>query len=217
MRLGGLKMAQTRSEEYLRFFPHDETSTSARRAALGEARENRKFEIELYWKRAGYFWVFSSAAFVGYSTLQGHHVITFLIACSGFLFSLAWYFVNRGSKYWQENWELHVDLLEDAIAGPIYKAVVQKSQSSFWALTRAYPFSVTKINQLLSLFITAGWFILICRTFAIVWDIRFAMSPRLVVSAMLLLTVGAAIVLACIGRTSNDQTEKFYVRRRSYN
>lgn len=51
---------------------------------------------------------------------------TFVITCVGLLFSVAW-FVNRGSKCWQENWENHVDVLANRIAGPIYEAVLRRS------------------------------------------------------------------------------------------
>src|SRR5271170_6755463 len=40
-------MNEIQPEQYLRHFPHETTSTSIRHAALQEARENRKFEIDL--------------------------------------------------------------------------------------------------------------------------------------------------------------------------
>ena len=120
--------------KYLASFSGRKAPTSIRRAALTEARENRKFEIELYWKRATYFWTFIAAAFAGYFVAAkppADVTTSYIIACLGFMFSLAWYFVNRGSKYWQQNWETHVDLLEDDIAGPIYKTVVQPRKYCF--------------------------------------------------------------------------------------
>jgi hypothetical protein len=53
-------------EQYLSHF----ASSPIQNSALKEAQENRKFEIELYWKRAAYFWVFIGATFGGYSALQ---------------------------------------------------------------------------------------------------------------------------------------------------
>ena len=41
----------------------------------------------------------------------------YVLACVGLIFSLAWFLTNRGSKYWQENWENHVDMLEDGTTG----------------------------------------------------------------------------------------------------
>ncbi len=213
-------MNETKRDEYLTHFFHNKTTTSIRSQALMEARENRKFEIELYWKRAGYFWVFIALTFAGYASLQTHPVLTFLTACSGFVFSFAWYFVNRGSKQWQENWELHVDLLEDDIAGPIYKTVVQRYPTRFCALNGPYPFSVSKINQLLSLYVTLVWLALIGRTFFIVWGVPVDISPQITIVAISIFTLATAIVLACFGRTReadrNVDIENFYQRTRTF-
>ena len=128
--------------------------------ALERAWLNRDFEIELYWKRASYFWTFIAAALVGYITLitssgfndnlkSSFPQIEYIVICLGLVFSIAWVLVNVGSKRWQINWENHIDVLEDEITGPIYK-VVNKARS----------YSVTKINLLISSFVSAIWFIL---------------------------------------------------------
>jgi len=44
-----------------------------------------------------------------------------LIACFGFVCSVAWSLVNRGSKYWQENWEFIVEGNEGDITGDLFK------------------------------------------------------------------------------------------------
>jgi lipopolysaccharide export LptBFGC system permease protein LptF len=88
-------------QDYLVDFPNG-AEGSLRHAALAEAHKNRKFEIDLYWKRATYFWTFIAAAFAGYFLLQNgasNSTTSFVVACLGFVFSLSWYFVNRGSKY----------------------------------------------------------------------------------------------------------------------
>lgn len=46
--------------------PEKESDTRAGRA-LALALDIRKFEIDLYWKRATYFWAFIAAAFAGYA------------------------------------------------------------------------------------------------------------------------------------------------------
>ena len=46
-------------------------SAELRKKALQVAIENRRFEIELYWKRATYYWALIAAVFIGYFTLQG--------------------------------------------------------------------------------------------------------------------------------------------------
>jgi hypothetical protein len=142
------------------------------------------------------------------------------LACLGFTFSLAWYFVNRGSKYWQQNWELHVDLLEDDFAGPIYKTVIQPSMFDFCEITGAFPFSVSKINQLLSAFVTAVWLLLIGRTFAIAWGLAAYFPPHLSIIVTAIITIIVAGLLFCKGRTRDSyrdvEFDKFYQRKRAY-
>lgn len=155
-------------EEYQTDFP-DGHESSLRREAWKEALDNRKFEIELYWKRAAYFWTFIAAAFAGFFVLQDSSdcILKFALSCLGFIFSLGWYFVNRGSKAWQQNWEMHVDLLENEISGPVYKTIISPRPYRLLIPTEAYPFSVSKINQILSLFVTAMWLIFVIRTTAL--------------------------------------------------
>jgi hypothetical protein len=78
------------------------------------------------------------------------------VSCIGLILSTSWYLVNRGSKYWQENWERHVDLLEDEFAGPLYKMTIADEQFHWWKLLKGFPVSVSKVNQLTSLYVGAG-------------------------------------------------------------
>jgi hypothetical protein len=140
-------------------------------AAFKQASDIRKFEIELYWKRAGYFWALIVVAFAGYFSILGSdqaHMpskffLSFIVGTIGFVFTFAWYLVNRGSKYWQENWENHLDLLEDEVTGPLYKTRLQRPFE--WSLpailvTAPLPVSVSKINQWVSVFLLCIWLIL---------------------------------------------------------
>jgi hypothetical protein len=78
------------------------------------ALDIRKFEIGLYWQRAAYFWALIAAAFAGYfailsaDKLVDKEYLAYIVSCIGFIFTWAWFLVNRGSKYWQENWENHL-------------------------------------------------------------------------------------------------------------
>jgi hypothetical protein len=176
--------------------------------ALNLALEIRKFEIELYWKRAAYFWAFLAITLGGYFTVlgakfqqcneKGEALLT--ISCLGFVFSVAWYFVNRASKFWQENWENHVDLLEDAVFGPLYKTVLHDANLRFWKFNGPYPFSVSKINQLLSLFVVVLFFLLAATTFYRHYDIGWSF---VVIVAP---TIAAVGVLWYCGRTSLSWT-----------
>lgn len=153
-------------EMYYNNFPLDNNlfdEISKREKALNSALEIRKFEIEMYWKRATYFWTIIAVIFTGYFVLinegglEKYPNLVFLVNCVGFIFSLSWFLVNRGSKFWQNNWERHVDLLEDEITGPLYKTVIQKKDIKFWHIHKEGKYSVSKVNQLLSLYLTAIW------------------------------------------------------------
>jgi formate hydrogenlyase subunit 3/multisubunit Na+/H+ antiporter MnhD subunit len=134
-----------------------------RKRAYDLALEIRKFEIELYWKRATYFWTLIAATFAGYFALAStksdaqHPLLVFLASCIGLVLSTGWYLVNRGSKYWQQNWERHVDSLEDEFVGPLYKTTISNQLFPWWKLSGGYPFSVSRLNQLISLFIALVW------------------------------------------------------------
>jgi len=141
-----------------------------RKLAHELALEIRKFEIELYWKRATYFWTLIAATFAGFFALASqssvsHPILPFLLSCIGLVLSTSWYLVNRGSKYWQENWERHVDSLEDEFAGPLYKTTISNEQFRWWKPWHGYPFSVSKVNQLTSLFVALVWLALAISSF----------------------------------------------------
>ena len=91
--------------------------------------------------------------------------ILLLLTFIGFILSLAWYLSNRGSKYWQENWERHVDVLEDDIIGSLYKTTLSYEDKDVCNPIKAYPFSVSKINLLISLISTSIWSSLVIISF----------------------------------------------------
>ncbi len=115
----------------------------------------KNFEIENYWRRATYFWAFQVAAYAAYfgvfnsSFYSDNTEILYCVICIGFVTAFAWSLINNGSKSWQRNWENHVDMLEDEVTGPLYKTVSVKDT-----------FSVSKINETVSYFITSIWVLL---------------------------------------------------------
>jgi len=170
--------------------------------ALKQALDIRKFEIELYWKRAGYFWTFIAAAFAGYFALgrDGDIVSTYVVTCLGFLFSLAWYFVNRGSGAWQRNWEAHVDLLEDGIMGPLYKTTLNRGKYKIYHLAEPFSFSPTRIHNILALSVTTVWILLLVQA-GLKAGVLCPPSSYLAVT-MSGLTMIAAVFLFWKGRSS---------------
>jgi hypothetical protein len=105
--------------------PCENTELSLARSRLDLAVDTRKFEIELFWKRAFFFWGFIAAAFAGYGVLHQAHAtdLALAIACFGLVCSVAWTLVNRGSKYWQENWEQKVNRATMSSTGPSASAL----------------------------------------------------------------------------------------------
>lgn len=133
--------------------------------------ENRKFEIELYWKRAKYF--FDAFLALGgisilISVLQTSKAINlplpiffailFAVECIGLVCAVAWKLVNKGNKYWQENWEQYVDALGEDIVGPLFKYPIKPTGN-----LRRY--SVSKINLCLSRYIIVVWGAMLLLTF----------------------------------------------------
>ncbi len=136
--------------------------------ALKQALDIRKFEIELYWKRATYFWTFIGATMAGFlavqaSTAPNKQDLAIILSCLGIVFSFGWVCVNRGSKYWQENWEKHVDMLEDKVTGPLYKVVLSRneidkfSEKTIHLITGPSAISVSKVNQIISFYVFLLW------------------------------------------------------------
>lgn len=70
-----------------------ESALNIRKKALEHALDIRKFEIELYWKRASYFWTFIAATFAGYGAVSvssgpgaAKSDLLVLLSCLGIVF-----------------------------------------------------------------------------------------------------------------------------------
>jgi hypothetical protein len=134
------------------------------RAAYKKAWECRDFEIDKFWSRSAFFWGFIVLIFTGYLTVITKEHNSFYVQIEyldlylmllGFLFTLAWLLVIKGSKAWQENWEAHIDHLENFISGPLYKTVWYSKQNKFY--------SVSKINEILALITLLLWVGIFCQ------------------------------------------------------
>jgi trans-aconitate methyltransferase len=98
-----------------------DSSCTPRAKAFDIAHDNRKFEIEMLWKRSVFYWGFIAASFVGFvATEKTIGSASLIFAAFGFLCSLAWSAGNRGSKYWQEYWENKVVHLQNLVTGDLF-------------------------------------------------------------------------------------------------
>lgn len=179
--------------------------------ALKHALDIRKYEIDLYWRRTTYFWAFIAATLAGFIAINSSSSIaktdlSVLLCCFGIVFSFGWHCVNRGSKYWQENWENHVDLLEDKINGPLYKVVLSRSSPTGvkefinHMLTGPSPISVSKINQLISLYITLVWCGLLYHSLPV---FNLKSNFNLFYSSLITMTLFLCIAFVTIARSHN--------------
>jgi len=181
------------------------------KAAYERAWQNRDFEINKFWSRAAYFWGFIVLIFGGYIGLvtnntldkQTQSFLLLIFISLGIIFSFGWYLVIRGSKHWQENWEKHIDMLEDYVTGPLYKTIYYKTAF----------FSVSKVNEILSFLIILIWFGLLyyqlnknnhlpCSTYA---------SWKLDVQIFIVL-IGTLLFLVCL---IYGYSRKSYVNRKN--
>lgn len=121
--------------------------------------DNRKLEIELFWKRSLFFWGFIASTFVGFATLYKENIgLSLIISCFGMVCSYAWTMANRGSKYWQENWEAKVIRFENEIIGPVFIVQEPIQDKGFWLKGRKY--SVSKLAIALSDYVLILWFLI---------------------------------------------------------
>ncbi len=127
------------------------------KAAYHQAHKNRDFEIELYWKRATYFWGFQVSFFatvgivLNAETLEvWQHTYMALISLVAFVVTVLWALMSRGAKFWQANWEAYVDILEPYVVGDIYKFFPSSKK-----LDR--PYSVSKVNSYVIFVIGVFW------------------------------------------------------------
>lgn len=159
-------------KEYDKVFGYTNDNSDRLKNAFYQVSDIRKFEIELYWKRAGYFWAIIVLAFTGFFTIipsgtdsnDSRSILSFIVSSIGFILTFAWHLANKGSKYWQENWEDHLDLLEDKVTGPLYKTVLERNEIDYIKVnvfnTDPARISVSKINQCISLYLLAIWLLL---------------------------------------------------------
>jgi len=146
----------------------DDQSVKRLEAAFARAHQLRQFEIELYWKRATYFWVFQAAifaalGFVSNGSAQKWPQLPLGLAAMGFLTALAGWLAANGSKFWQENWEAHIDVLETEFEGDLHKTV--------WIGGDGVRWSVSGVNGRLSVCFLFFWLALAVAAFvtAVPW------------------------------------------------
>lgn len=164
--------------------------------ALEKALDIRKFEIELYWKRTAYFWAFIVANYTAYffvlaqDDLKNQSLYLTLLSFIGLLLAHAWQLSNKGSKFWQKNWEAHVSQLEKNVIGPLYDVFLDpRTPYTVLSPFEKYACSPARINTIVCMifFITGlGLFL------------HNAVQFMNVFNFWLVLGVGLFIVIICL-------------------
>jgi MFS family permease len=180
--------------------------------AWKKAWEIRSFEIDKFWIRSAFFWGFIALIFGAFVTVAtgknnqfaiSMHLDLFLILM-GIIFSVAWLLVILGSKRWQENWERHIEKLEDSITGPLYKTIYHNPKKGFY--------SVTKINTILALVVIIAWVLFFFQYIAVKNDFLQAIMALLknyfFILVPIVLTVICIIALVKSGHSSFDKSRE---------
>ena len=170
----GEKVLQDSYFEALGIKPNGNKSEEEKiREAYNKAHDIRKFEIEMYWRRSAYLWTLQGAALAALAIVLSRFtfnadciepypetddkcyldrirlVVVVAIWCFGTFGAFVWLLLLRGAKFWQNNWERHVDFLEDKVSGALYKTYPVKEYKE--------PYSVSALNELMAMFTLLMW------------------------------------------------------------
>jgi len=146
--------------EAIGFDPSDSKERKKAEDCLSKSYEMLKFEIDNYWKRSSYIWSIQAASFVIFGLMVKNGTNSSLIDISftagfGMMTSLAGWIIARGSKFWQDNWVSHVDMLECSLNLRLTQVVFRRDE---------HRFSVTRANESMLIFIFLGWLIVLTFT-----------------------------------------------------
>ncbi|WP_455769320.1 RipA family octameric membrane protein [Pantoea dispersa] len=133
--------------------------------AYDKAHDIRKFEIELFWKRATYFWTITAAlvTFLGiifssyFNTKNAETSVNVLyvsvfVSILGFLLTIVMSLISKSGRYWQRNWEEHINRLEFLFSGNIHKFHIPSKK----------PQSISRLNEVAYTLILCLWGLAIC-------------------------------------------------------
>lgn len=169
------------------------------------AFQTRQFEIDLFWKRSLFFWGFIAGAFIGIAALKDQEpTLSLLVSGFGMVCSLAWTLANRGSKYWQEQWETKIEAIEDLITGPLFKQEEDPQDKGWWLGGRRY--SVSKLTIAVSDYVFLVWLCIFARrAWLSLALLGWGWSVRLAILAMCLLPVVYSCLVSGFGRSTRRQ------------
>lgn len=184
------------------------SGSAAHKAALARAHELRKFEIENYWRRSSYFWGFQLVAFgaLALTAKDGRFYppIVVVVSVFGALAALTGILTARGSKFWQANWEAHVDFLEMAVEGKLHTTALIEGDVSF---------SVSRVNERFLEVLFIGWLTAFVAAAA---TLLFPQLLELDVGIASLIQIGAPLLALGAGAARLIRGQKSHLRGRAF-
>lgn len=127
--------------------------------------DTRKFEIENFWKRTLFFWGTVAILLGSYFNVRDNPDFLIFIAYIGFFYNIIFSFSLRGSKYWQEHWELLAVKYETIAKIRLFKwqsnEIIRKQSKTVFPFLRPFRFSVSKLTMVLSDLTIFFWALLI--------------------------------------------------------
>ena len=204
------------------------------RTAFEIANDTRKFEIEHLWTRGTYFWAFILAAFTAHFTFFENRfdgkdisfceilelsdfslLVLTVTAFFCFFFSYIWIIVNKGSLFWQQNWERHVSQLEEKNAGRLFEIIMNKRNEELCSPSifsfKPYRFSLAKVSLLTGIVLMFAGLVLLCFYVYILADRLFPFSGIFLI-ALICLVFFVCIPHALSGdsKGAGKKTAKWY-------
>ena len=173
---------------------------------LSYAVQARQVEIDLFWRRALFFWGFIGAAFVALVvTWHQHPILSIAVSCFGVICSLCWTLANRGSKYWYEAWEAKVEREEKKCLGKLFSEIEPVQTQGLWLSARRY--SVSKLAIALSDFVFVLWFSMLAYQVASTVDLKITCASyrQIAVVLFVLFTAGFALVVMLLTRSKKKR------------
>ncbi len=126
-----------------------------RRFLLEKAIDSYNRELSLIWSRSQFFWLITGAVLTAFGVFQGQNrpLVALALSCFGFIASLSWTLLNRGSKYWYESWEIKIH--SDKDLSDWFCKTAEYRKGSFWLHARR--FSPSKLAIGVSDFVMLFW------------------------------------------------------------
>lgn len=133
--------------------------------------------------------------------------------------------MNKGSKFWQKNWEGHIDELQREFSGDLYKVILDSSNNREFCcypfFLQAYDYSVSKITMITSVALLIASFIMFIFYFWLIVlrcikhsDVDFAYCESLRwVTGMVLLIASFLLSLCIFQSAKGNKSEKNILSR----